>query len=190
MSDIKDEGPKLDAETLELINSELADRLARQTQAGSQIDTKAGLLVGYAVVAASFLATRHSQPVLTWLALAAFIAAAGFGVSTYAVGAYADVPDPRHLFNRYATRPKTAALAALAARRVRTFEANEPKYLRKATRWRLSLGALTVGIALMFAALYVHTDSHGQPAKHTSRSAVSLVTPASLLSFALGLSHD
>jgi hypothetical protein len=162
MNDVTNKGSQPHADTLELINSELIGRLDRQTQASAQIDTKAGLLVGYAAVAASFLATRHSQPALTWMAFAAFAVSAGFGVASYAVGAYEEVPVPRHLFNEYVHRPRSDALAALAARRVGAFESNLPRHKRKAARWRISLIALMLGIAFMFGALYVHTGSHGR----------------------------
>ena len=71
MSDATNKRPELQADTLELINTELADRLSRQTAARRQVDTKAALLVGYVAAASSFLATRHSQSLLTWLAFAA-----------------------------------------------------------------------------------------------------------------------
>jgi hypothetical protein len=173
MSDVTNKRPELQADTLELINSELTGRLTRQAEAGTQIDTKAGLLVGYVAAASAFLATRPSQPVLTWLALGAFAFAAGFGIGAYAVGTYQDVPDPRHLFNEYARKSKPAALAALAARRVRAFESNAPKHRRKARLWRWSVTALMIGVALMFAALYVHTGSHDRSARHGQRPAAS-----------------
>jgi hypothetical protein len=160
MSDVTNKGPELQTDTLELINTELADRLSRQTAARRQVDTKAALLVGYVAAASSFLATRPSQPVLTWLALAAFAVAAGLGIGTYAVGTYHDAPDPRQFFNQYACQPKSAALAALAARRAKAFESNAPKQRRKAKLWQGSVAALLTGVVLMFAALYVHTDSH------------------------------
>lgn len=48
-------------ETLDLINTEVSASLARQFDAGSSIDTKAAILVGYAAAASSFLATRRAQ---------------------------------------------------------------------------------------------------------------------------------
>jgi hypothetical protein len=155
MSDAVDRKPELQADTLELINMELTALLARQAGDGVQIDTKAAVLIGYIAAASSFLASRHSQPVLTVLAFAAYAAAAGFGIAAYAVGDHQDVPEPRHLFNNYATHPKTAALAALAARRVGAYESNAPRLRRKVVRWRWSLAALVAGAVFMFAALYV-----------------------------------
>ena len=161
MSDATNNKPELPVDTLELINAELTGRLSQQAEDGRQIDTKAALLVGYVAVASSFLATRHSQPLLTWLTFAAYAVAAGFGVGAYAVGAYQEVPDPRPFFNRYADGPKAAALAALAASRVLAFEINAPKQQSKVVRWRWSVTALLIGVALMLAALNVHTGSHG-----------------------------
>jgi len=173
MNDVTNKRPDLSIDTLELINSELTGRLARQAESGARIDTQAGLLVGYVGAASAFLAVRHSQPVLTWLAFAAFAVAAGLGIAAYAVGTYQDVPDPRRLFNVYAPRPKSAALAALAARRVVAFEANAPKHQRKASLWWASVTALMIGVALMFAALYVHTGSHDRAVSHGVRPAAT-----------------
>lgn len=68
------------APALELINSEITASMARQADASQRLDTKAVLLVGYAGAAASFLATRHAQPVLAALAYAAYGACAGAGI--------------------------------------------------------------------------------------------------------------
>lgn len=140
-------------DTLELINAEVTASLARLFEAGSSIDTKAAILVGYAAVAASFLATRHAQPVLKVLALAAYGLAAGFGIWAYAVRLYQDVPDPRQLFNAYHAQPKTQVLAVLAATRAETFEHNARKHRSKAKRWWMSIISLVVGITLMLIAL-------------------------------------
>jgi hypothetical protein len=131
MSEAATNEPQLQADTVELINAELSDRLVRQSASGVQIDTKTVVLVGYVAAASSFLASRPSQPVLTCLALAAYAVAAAFGIGAYAVGTYQDVPEPRHLLNEYATWSKTAALAALAATRVEVSEGNMPKHERK-----------------------------------------------------------
>jgi hypothetical protein len=173
MSDVTNKGAELQADTLELINSELTDRLAREAEASAQIDTKAALVVGYVAAASAFLAVRHSQPVLTWLALAAFAVAAGFGIATYGVTRYKEAPDPRRLFNHYASKPKSEALAALAARRVGAYEINASRNERKARLWWVSLVALVIGVVLMFAALYVHTGSHDRPGRQGHRPAAT-----------------
>lgn len=71
---------------LELINAELTARLDRQADSTAKIDTKAVALAGYVVVAASFLATQHPQPVLAGLAYAAYVVTSGLSVFAYAVG--------------------------------------------------------------------------------------------------------
>src|SRR5258708_21373026 len=68
MSEVTPKEPEPQAETLDLINSEISASLARQSDSGKNIDTKAVVLVGYAVASAAFLATRHAQPVLAALA--------------------------------------------------------------------------------------------------------------------------
>src|SRR5260221_4935741 len=173
MSEVTPKEPEPQAETLDLISSEISPSLARQSDSGKTIDTKAVILVGYAVAAAAFLATRHAQPVLAALAYIAYAAAGSFGIWAYAIRLYQDVPDPRKLFNGYLERPKAEALAALAATRVEAFEDNTPKYRRKAARWWISLASLMVGVTLMLFAITIaaHTGHHGRPAGSEQRPA-------------------
>jgi RsiW-degrading membrane proteinase PrsW (M82 family) len=140
-------------DTLELINTEVTASLARLSDSGSSIDTKAAILVGYVAVAASFLATRHAQPVLAALAYAAYGLSAVFGIWAYAVRLYQDVPDPRQLFNTYYTQPKAQVLAALAATRAEAYETNARKHAGKARRWWICVLSLVVGVVLMLFAL-------------------------------------
>lgn len=163
------------AETLELINAELTARLDRQADASAKIDTKAIVLAGYVAVAASFLATQHPQPVLAGLSYAAYVITFGLNVFVYAVGAYSDVPDPRRLFNNYASKTKPQVLAALAATRVQAFDDNAGKSRRRALLWRVSLASLGVGVTLMVLSVVMHTNSHDS----TPRSARGTVPAAS-----------
>jgi len=167
MTDATNSSAAPDVDNLKLINTELADRLARQSTAGTQIDTKAMVLVGYVAAASSFLATQHSELVLAALAYTAYAAAAGFGVWAYAVRSSEDVPDPRTLLNEYADRARIDTLTELAATRVEVFESNQPELDLKAKRWARSLTALFIGIALMLAALLTHNASHARPAGYS-----------------------
>jgi multidrug transporter EmrE-like cation transporter len=141
------------APTLELINAEITASIARQASSGRNLDTKAVLLIGYAGAAASFLATRHAQPVLAAFAYAAYAAAVAAGIWAAAVRVYQDVPEPRRLFTEYLARSRAETLAALAASRVDAFESNTSKQARKATGWWISLGCLAVGMTLMLFSL-------------------------------------
>ena len=149
----------LDADTFELINTELAERLKRQIDSGKSIDTKAGIVAGFASVAAQFLAARDAQPVLAGVAFGAYAFAFLFGVWSFAVIAYQDVPVPRWLFQRYGRRSKRDTLVYLAAARVAEFEANERKHKRKATRWWISVGFLALGLVFSVLAI-VQDDQH------------------------------
>jgi hypothetical protein len=153
MSESKSEDLNRQAETLELINNEVTATLATQFNSAAKIDTKAAVLVGYAGAAASFLATRHAQPVVAALAYVAFGAAASFGIWAYAVSFYGDVPKPRTLFTRYRARAKAEVLVALAATRVKVIESNVSKLDQKVKRWWISLGTLAAGMVLMVSAI-------------------------------------
>lgn len=165
------------AETLELISNELASSHDRQSGALDKIDNKAVLLVGYALAAGSFLATRSAQPVLAGLAYAAYAVAALFGISAYAIRGYQDI-DPRPLYKKYAGKSKAETLAALGAMRVKRYEFNNGLLKKKARQWSRSLAAVIFGTVLMIAAIEVQTYQHdhphraGGPAGHTGQSAV------------------
>lgn len=146
-----------DTDTLELINTEVTARLTRLTEAGKGIDTKAGVLAGFAATAAQFLAGRDAQPLLQGLGLGAYALAFLFAVWALAVATYLDVPDPRELVNTYARRPKAIALADLVVERVNAIESNAKKHEAKARRWWIALGWLAVGLVLSIAAI-VQTD--------------------------------
>jgi hypothetical protein len=165
--------PELDTETLELINAEVTARLTRQSIGDAQMDTKAIVLVGYAGAASAFLATRPFQPLLAGLAFGAYAVAAALGLWAYAVGTYQDVPDPRAIFNGYATSPRSEALASLAATRVLAFERNARQQQAKIRRWWVSLGALMIGISLMIASILAHTSSHDSQAGSGPRPTAS-----------------
>jgi hypothetical protein len=168
------------AGTLDLINREIASRLDRQTDSTAKIDTKASLVIGYTIAAASFLATRHAQPVLAALAFIAYTAAVGFGIASLAVWNYKDIK-PRTLV-AYANASQAGALAPLISRRVMDFETNDSRQRRKAVQWWISLTALLLGAVLMVAAILVQTYDHGraeqrrtvtvhpsEPSKHSAR---------------------
>jgi len=152
------------AETLALINSELASRLDRQADSLAKIDNKAVVVIGYALAATTFLATRHAQPALTALAYALFAVAIGFGIMVIAVRNYQDI-EPRPLFVGYAPRSMAATLAAVAAKRVKHFEFNRGRLNKKAWQWWTSLIALVVGTTLMVAAILVQTSGHDHGAR-------------------------
>lgn len=156
-------------DVLDLINTELTGRLARQGAAGGQVDTKAALVAGVAATATQFLATRpHPHGALA----AAFVAYAGAflaAVGSYALTRYKDVPDPRGLVRERLGGSKAEALAYLVATRVDVFESNAGKHQRKVRLWWVSVGLLVAGLALSAAAL-VQTDHHGRPAPRPAAS--------------------
>ncbi|WP_246144437.1 hypothetical protein [Actinacidiphila oryziradicis] len=111
-------------QTLELINSELAARLARQSESGAKVDTKAFFLVGFAATAAQFLASRNFESFTGAAAFAAYAVAIGFGILVFNLAEYEDIK-PRETLDTYARSTKGATLGALAGTRVGIFEKKE-----------------------------------------------------------------
>jgi hypothetical protein len=157
-----DEGQRGDhAETLSLINTEVTAYLTQQADGSAKLETKAVTLVGYAGALSAFLATRHAQSVLAALAYIAYAIAAGLGIVAFMWGPELRmVAAPRALFTDYWEQSKGRTLAALAATRVKAFEANGPKLLRKARYTQLSLIFLVIGVPLMGASIIVVARHH------------------------------
>jgi hypothetical protein len=147
-------------ETLELINNEIRDSLARLSDADARVDTKAIVLVGYAGGVAAFLATRHAQVVFAGLAFTAFGLSAICGILSYAFRKPDDAPYPRSLLNRYMTRPRADTLVAIAATRARVYENNKKKLTEKVRIWRAGLAILAAGIILMIISILGQSSHH------------------------------
>lgn len=146
-------------ETLELINSELAARLARQSESGAKVDTKAIFLVGFAATAAQFLASRSFEPYTGAAAFVAYAVAIAFGISVFNLAEYEDIK-PREVLDTYGRSLKGATLGALAATRVGMFEKNDRLHQRKTKRWTVALAAVAAGICLSTVSLVLHTGGH------------------------------
>lgn len=154
-------------DTLSLINTEIASRLDRQSDSLAKIDSKAGLVVGYAFAAASFLATRHAQPILAAFAYVGLGAAAATGVTALAVWNFQDT-EPAALL-AHANSSPAAIFAALISRRVMIYRINNAKQRRKARQWWLCLGAAVAGTVLMVLAILVQTYGHDRPEQQHGR---------------------
>jgi Ca2+/Na+ antiporter len=154
-------------DTLALISGEIAALLDRQSGALDKIDNKAAAMIGYALAAATFLATRHAQPALAVIAYVAFAAAVASGITAMAVRKYQDL-NPRSLL-QYAGWSAAQTRAKLTANQVHTFESNKERQDKKARWWQISLIALVFGTLLMVAGILVQTYGHdhlgaGRPA--------------------------
>ncbi|MCT6781462.1 hypothetical protein LXH09_33000 [Streptomyces sp. CS7] len=166
-------------ETLELINSELAARLARQSESGAKVDTKAIFLVGFAATAAQFLASRGFEPFTGTAAFVAYAVALGFGISVFNLAAYEDIK-PRDVLDTYGRSAKGAALGALAGTRAGMFEKNDALHQRKTRRWTVTVAAVAAGISLSTVSLVLHTDGHDkriEPGKPASTSPTAPAQP-------------
>ncbi len=96
-------------QTLELINSELAARLARQAESGAKVDTKAIFLVGFAATAAQSPASRNFEPFTGAAAFTAYAVAIGYGISIFNLAECEDF-EARVTLDTYAGATRGAAL--------------------------------------------------------------------------------
>lgn len=159
---------------LRLLNSEIAERLVRQTQSVDRIDSKVTVLIGLVLTAIPLVADRD-------LAKGWAIAALSFAIVAITCGAlclrprdFVDVPEPRRAVNRYRGAPLPVLLGALVGTRVEAFRKNELARRSKVRWWQLSqLAALVAGVLLMIAALVGGTSSVDQPGPASGPASVS-----------------
>jgi hypothetical protein len=159
-----------DADTLAMINTEIADRISRQSDALDKIDNKAVLVVGYVLAVVSFLATRPVQPILAAFAYSAFAVAAIAGLVSLAIRPYLDT-NPIQLIS-YAKRSPAEILPTGIASQAKVLRFNSGRQRTKVRSWWISISGLAVGTILMVAAILVQTYEHDQPV-HTSRQSAA-----------------
>jgi hypothetical protein len=141
------------AETLELVYLELAERHARQAASSASIETRSVLLAGFVAIAAQFIATRDTQPVLQASALTAYTVSFIGGVAVLAVSSPGEALTASAFVEDHARRPKAQVLAALAAARVAALQANAGRQRRKAQCWWVAVVALGAATVLSVLAI-------------------------------------
>jgi len=142
------------ADTLELINAEVTASLTQQADESAKLETKAITLVGYIGVLSAFLATRQASPDLAAGAYTAYAIAALLNITVFMWGpGLRMAATPRTLYDNYSNQSKVKTLAALTAVRVKAFETNREKLLRKARFAQIGVFFLVVGVLLMAASI-------------------------------------
>lgn len=170
-------------DALELLNSEFAERLKRQSDSGARVDAKAGVLGGFAVTAMTFQARQTvAHPVLGWLSVGAFRLAFLSAVGSLMLVAYQDTA-PDKMVGEYVMLDRPTALARLVQLRLRIFERNAVLHSWKVRAWVVSLAFLVAGFALTVGSV-VHTGGHGaseqrsRPVPAVSAEPVRTASPA------------
>ncbi|ACU75756.1 hypothetical protein Caci_6923 [Catenulispora acidiphila DSM 44928] len=165
-----------DLANLELLNTELAGRVARQEDANSKVDTKVAFLLGFIATATQFLASRHLQPELGVLAFTCYALAFALGIPALVIRPYQEL-NPRALYDGYADKTKTRTLLALCSLRVNIYEANDKKHEAKSAWWWCSLTATVAGLVFSVTAI-VDAGTHDQ-LRRTAPAVASPVTATS-----------
>jgi hypothetical protein len=134
--------------TLELVNDEIKDKLTRQSEAAARVDTKAGIIVGFAITVVQLFIPELTRWWLALPAIAAYVTAVVFGVMALAVRAHQDPPDPTFLAERYTGKSRYEALGALIGTRAEAYRVNSRNNETRVRFWWLSLGALIAAVGL------------------------------------------
>jgi hypothetical protein len=133
--------------TYELLNDELKDKLKQQAESAVRVDTKAAIVVGFAVTALQLFIPRFTHWWLALPAVAAYALAIIFGVATLAVRSHASPPRPQHLVDEYRARVRREVLGVLIGARVKAHEENRKSHLIRVRYWWVSLHALVGAVA-------------------------------------------
>lgn len=139
--------------TLELINTELEQRLQTQFMVGDRIDTKATLLVGFVATATTLVLTQPHDNTWLVIALVAYAVAFAAGIATIALRTYSAVPKAEWLRRSYDSlvrarevNVRRELLGRLVALRVEAMTRNSTVDKRKARAWWVGLIALAIAV--------------------------------------------
>lgn len=152
MSDMTPHDRQLEdqAETLDLINTEVTASLTQQADESAKLDTKALTLVGYIGVLSAFLSTRQAETGIAFAAYTAYATAAILDITVFMLSpGLRMAATPKDLYDDYSNKSRVRTLAALTKARVAAFEENREKLLRKAKFAQFSVIFLVAGVALM-----------------------------------------
>lgn len=140
-------------DTLELANHLLEERLASQKAGIERIETKATLLMGFAVVGAQFV-VREARGGWTAAAVISYLLALAFGVIAIALYEHDEPPRPSRLVEAYLGQPRASLLDVLVRTREAAFYTNQRHALRKRRAWIATLGFVAVAVLLSATALW------------------------------------
>ena len=133
--------------TYELLNDELKDKLKQQAEAAVRVDTKAAIVVGFAVTALQLFIPRFTHWWLALPAITAYALVVIFGVAALSVRSHAEPPDPQHLVDAYKNSARQVVLGRLISTRVVAHERNETKHMTRVRFWWVSLCSLVGAVA-------------------------------------------
>jgi hypothetical protein len=138
--------------TGKLLNEEITKQLEIQRQAGTAVDTKAGIVAAAALAGTQFLAAQKQLYVPLFVAaLVALGVSIGLAYGSLRIRQFVLVPEPRGLYFEYRDEPSARVLFELAIAKVEAYEDNRVIHERKANLQNWSLWAL--GIAALFGAI-------------------------------------
>lgn len=145
---------------LELINTELEQRLQTQFMVGDRIDTKATLLLGFVATATTFVLTQPYHNTWLVIALVAYAVAFAAGIATIALRTYSAVPKAEWLRRSYDSlvrarevNVRRKLLGGLVGLRVEAVTRNSTVDKRKKGAWWVGLIALGIAVPLSVISL-------------------------------------
>lgn len=143
----------------ELINTEQAARLERQSQSLARIENKAGAVAAFAVVGGQFLATRHpfatsSSTLFAVLAFACYVATAGCSIWVTRVAKGADLPAADLVADAKDDRLSRAdVMKQLIIDRDTVYQENKRQNVCRARAWWVSVVLLSAGLVSSVACI-------------------------------------
>jgi hypothetical protein len=151
---------------LELANAEVAARLADQHGASERLDTKATTVLGFVVVAASFVFVHATDDWLLGVVGALYLFTFLSALNALRPRTYRAVPEPsgaitvyRNLLAAGSINLKEQFLAQLVATKAQAFEENRQADRQKVRWWWVSIGGLVLALTTSAFAVQLGTDN-------------------------------
>jgi len=135
------------ADTLELANDVIRERLELQRTAIERIETKATLLLGFAAAGIQVLLLRGVHGVPGAVAITAFALSMATGLGCVAVYEHHYPPEPGRIVDAYLAVSRAHLLDVLVRTRTVAYFRNAKVTRRKRVAWLVTLFLLAIGAA-------------------------------------------
>ena len=133
---------------LELLHTEVKQRLESQSKAIERIETKAVVMAGFSVTAVQFVLSRQAHTAVWVVALALFALSFVAALGVISLTKYQDPPNPAALVERYQEVRRADTLGSLIGIKVEAYAKNASPAKRKVVLSWASAGLLVAGLGL------------------------------------------
>jgi hypothetical protein len=138
---------------LDLLNVEIKDRMNHQAESVARVETKAAIIIGFAITAVQLFIPAMDHPLWALPAIVGYALAVGFGIAALVVRQHRDPPDPAFLWAELGHASRRRILGSLIKTRAVAHQKNARDHRTRVIYWWISLSSLIGAVVASATAL-------------------------------------